>query len=366
MTSKSKMTILPSSNKILFVFSFLISILFFEIVFRFYSIDDLRGLVRNKTGERLSECLVKDKNLDHVLQPNCSGKIVNRDFKTDFKTNNLGFVGPEISDKKDDRLRVVLVGDSFVEGWGVNIKDRFDQINLDGVEIINIGVRSYSPFLEKILLDKYLDKINPDLVIQFLDFSDFHDDFYYMNKMGVKIDSYPYQENSFFLRLINKSSLLTELYKFFATRFYNNKRELRMVNLTNDIALFARAYDWQNYDRAWDLVRKNISETKNMLLDKSIDYSLVVVPRGIHVGEKEWDDARVVLGLKRDLIYDPPEIFKMSEIDLLKDLKEAEKESPGDLYFSFDGHWTPRGHAVVKQSVEEYLTKYQKTKEGSE
>ena len=95
--------------------------------------------------------------------------------------------------KPEGTGRVLLLGDSFTEGVGVEAADAFparlqELVDHAGVqkrwEVINAGEASYSPILEYLLLKRVGLDLQPDLVILNLDLSDMYDDINY-TKLAV-------------------------------------------------------------------------------------------------------------------------------------------------------------------------------------
>lgn len=85
-----------------------------------------------------------------------------------------------------DQPRLLLVGDSFTEGVGVPWEETFAgrlqaALKPRGVEVLNAGVASYTPLLERIKV-RYLyeqEGLRFDRLILFLDLSDLKDDLFY-------------------------------------------------------------------------------------------------------------------------------------------------------------------------------------------
>jgi hypothetical protein len=87
--------------------------------------------------------------------------------------------------------RVVMLGDSFVFGYGVRqeagltavmeqlLRDRLGEAD---VAVLNAGVPSYSPLLERALLAGKLEEYKPTLVVLLVDVSDIGDDTQYLSE----------------------------------------------------------------------------------------------------------------------------------------------------------------------------------------
>jgi len=89
------------------------------------------------------------------------------------KTNAFGMRDEPIANKKPRELRVMFLGDSVTFGWGVRPEDIFvrrvgEILEEDvgrPVRTMNTGVGSYNTENEYAVLDRYGDKLMPDLVV---------------------------------------------------------------------------------------------------------------------------------------------------------------------------------------------------------
>lgn len=91
-----------------------------------------------------------------------------------YRTNSLGFRGPETSRAKPiHTLRVLGLGDSFTFGTGVRRDDTFlavaekilDERSYEAVEVLNLGVMGYDTVSEVALLEFVGVDLDPDLVV---------------------------------------------------------------------------------------------------------------------------------------------------------------------------------------------------------
>lgn len=85
-----------------------------------------------------------------------------------------------------DRPRIMIVGDSFVEGIGVSWEESFvgrlaAALDKRGVEILNAGVASYSPTIYDSWVTHLIrdQGVVVDQVVVFIDISDIKDEHYY-------------------------------------------------------------------------------------------------------------------------------------------------------------------------------------------
>jgi hypothetical protein len=123
---------------------------------------------------------------DHGFAPNFNGNDVWGMLRYRLITNSLGFKDGSVRDvpMKSAARRVLLIGDSFVEGIGMSFEDSFaglldqaGQQRREKVRFLNAGAASYSPIIYykkvKFLLDAGLQF---DEVLLFSDTSDVTDE----------------------------------------------------------------------------------------------------------------------------------------------------------------------------------------------
>lgn len=103
------------------------------------------------------------------------------DYEVDYKINSYGFRGPEIScSNKNQKKRILFIGDSMVEGHGLELNSTLPFImneNLSslGYEVVNVGVQGGSPVYYATNLDRYL-QFKPDIVVMMLYENDLWED----------------------------------------------------------------------------------------------------------------------------------------------------------------------------------------------
>ena len=89
------------------------------------------------------------------------------------RVNRDGFIGPELTRRRDQGRRVVVYGDSFVAGEFSPWKERFATLlarrlsepGRPTVEAVNAGVVGYGPDQEALRLEDEIGSLKPDLVV---------------------------------------------------------------------------------------------------------------------------------------------------------------------------------------------------------
>ena len=141
-----------------------------------------------------------DPFFDHGYRPNMAW--MDRYWgKTPFFSNSLAFRDGKIRNIPlvSSQPRILLIGDSFTEGVGVSWEDTFAgrlQVALAprGIEVLNAGVGSYTPLLEKIKLRYLLENVGLrfDYLILLLDLSDIRDELFYRENREGRAELIPY------------------------------------------------------------------------------------------------------------------------------------------------------------------------------
>jgi lysophospholipase L1-like esterase len=95
-----------------------------------------------------------------------------------FDQNGMRLTNP-IPQKDPNKFRIMIVGDSFTYGFGVDQKYIYPQLLADrlsknyAVEVINLGVPGYQSHDILKIIDRFYDKVKPDLVIYGVCLNDF-------------------------------------------------------------------------------------------------------------------------------------------------------------------------------------------------
>lgn len=179
----------------------LLIVVFLEGSFRLY--DLLRGEIPNKV---LKADIATNRSWDHpYLQytspRNFRGWVHHAEPGRRYwvKTNSYGFRTHEFFPKAEETYRILLLGDSFVHGVNAN-QDETLAVKLEqglkkslsrDVEVLSLGVSSYSGVRYAELMRLYLNQLDPDMVIVALDVSDLEEDVVRINHYRLDQDGYP-------------------------------------------------------------------------------------------------------------------------------------------------------------------------------
>jgi hypothetical protein len=322
-----------------------------------------------------------DAVLHHKFIPGAKGRHKTLEFDVAYDISSLGLRSGELArDRPPGLKRILMLGDSFTEGNGVQQSETFSsrlQAKLDEAglaerfQIVNAGVGSYSPLLELLYLKTAGLELQPDLVILNLDLSDLHDDIQYTRLAEFDAGGEPVAVRPEPQRAAGPwpIRLLVGFKDFLKkhTRVYNftRRRVSRLMNLlhkpdaSGDIAVdkyaMIRQCEGPCDDRAWRLSYDYLSTIRDLLAAKGIDFWVTLYPYGNQISPREWDKGRTHWGFESGKVYStrPQELVaefcRRSGIRALNMCEEFRKASLSvyPLYYEYDGHWRAAGHEVV-------------------
>lgn len=361
----------------------------------------VEGLMRlNKYRSRIIEtrdCRRQSQRYHHELAPNTTCRSRYPEWDTMFTVNNLGFRDePMTIEKPEGTFRILLVGDSFMEGESVNLDQtaaqtlerELTETTGKQIEVVNMGVMSYSPVIyQRVIEDKGLP-LDPDLVIVAVDMSDFQNDYAYakdldengnfrnilfQQKMGQPHVALPVVNSRVKFWLRTHSVLYTEA----ADRTKQFIRKVKhipepTVFKVNDPASdphFATRSEENVYRREmWEQFGLSLVKIDKLLKESETPWLAVIYPYGHQTAADEWGRGRLRNGFEAGKIY-PAEAAKVlvefgkenggfRVINLVEAFRLAAIKNTEPLFYPDDGHFTPPGHKVFAEAIEEEISDY--------
>ena len=273
--------------------------------------------------------------------------------------NSHGYRVPEHSyENPTGTKRVVVLGDSFVDGSEVDDKETWTwhlQDHLGDVEVINLGVYSYSTAQELITLEKKGFRYNPDLVILVTMTNDFANNLQNFSNYGPA----------------PRYVLANDSIELQTTDHPDAQRNFRAINLPLPARNFlhekSKVYYLLNFYVYQKLIRKRIVDiytNQKRLLNDSDRHELYIriVQRIKSMCDKYNTDFKVVfVYMKRDVLKDQSSHIKstivklkamgIDVIDMYKVLRDQELGSDKSLYYQHNMHWNARGHQFVAETL---------------
>jgi hypothetical protein len=355
-----------------------------------------RILVPGSTSVRMMSGGLPSPELHHMLPPNARMYVGEFEGKHVFLDTNEHGLRTEYSMQAflRHRERVIVLGDSFAFGLGVTHDDAFAKrlegtlrqaAGHDDVAVLNAGIISYSPFLERLLLERRLVEYRPTFVLLLLDATDIGDDHRYMSeaiqKDGTTVFALrhesptPYRGALFELSRPYHHRFLTAVkYPVDALRavwtdgattttssYDYYEFTLKVGDTLEDNRFFIYRHPLEKTRRFFDQTLRNVDETARLAQSIGAGFALVVTPRFHHWNPREapenWEAYKYKLNEPHQFEY-----FRYFDeasagrnypiINLLPDFQATDKYP---LVFHHDPHWNANGHAFAADAVHRHL-----------
>jgi lysophospholipase L1-like esterase len=284
-------------------------------------------------------------------------------------------------EKPDNTRRVLMLGDSFTMGKGVQDDETFSVLleqmlqesltkcSGGNVEVLNAGVDSYAPILELLYVKRELARLSPDLVILNLDHSDLAQETAYRHQAvrdpQGEVTAVPqvWQQSRYerFLSWATRNLYFTRVALVHVNRAMGH-RELSVRQVVNEFGREHFAHTLAgDVDRSaqWRDIFDSIGRIKQLSDSMGAEFLLTTYPwghqlEGKHVG---WVEGRKPYMQEGDHTSDVTQQnirahAEAAHIDVLETLPVFQAyEGPGPLYFNMDPHWTPTGQKVMAEAL---------------
>jgi len=320
-------------------------------------------------------------NSSFNYKPNTNWLIETSEFSRTVRINNIGLRGEDFHYFPDKKY-ILMVGDSFTFGEGVNSPDSapeilnrlLEQYNKD-LLVINAGRTGASIVQYKHYIDKYKSIVRPKLVIMTVFVgNDFMRLFLGRFSLQLKIDEYldkiisGYQEK----KASNKKTIQNYYDKKFFGRDNVNRVNVE-ENVFYDTSLLRSAFNRPNiindtlvdFDQYVFIDNMNfIKRIKENLEYQGIDFILVLVPVACQVNQKyldiyreagfNLDDRLLSISPLQDAIV---EYCKSKDIDCI-DILPLFRKAEDNVYYLKDIHCTPLGYKIIAQAISDYINSH--------
>ena len=379
-------------KKTYFVISLLLIDLLFSQIFLLEILE--KDLIR--ANKESFENRVSDENYKYTFKKEVQftsqydGNIYN------IFTNDLGFRDDRIKKLDRNKLFSILIGDSFVEGVGLEYPDTIvgmlnKELKNDDFEYLNAGVASYSSYIYFKKIEDIIKK-NDDLkikeVIVFLDKSDVSDDERYLlepttfeNTKGKFINQ---RKEDFFKdlqelslwRFYTKQTISGKLIKLSADQienFFSNLQKRFLISKKTNKKFFEinnlevkaiKSINNKPHIRNWYLGElwekrtkrniefsiKNLSKLKNFLDKKNINLLVVLYPWSFEI-----DDPKI---RKKYLKFIIPLLNEneIKNISVYQDFLDGNiYENIGKNFLYNDIHYNKNGNRVIVNNLIKYF-----------
>jgi lysophospholipase L1-like esterase len=341
--------------------------------------------------------LVREERLGHFHVPSFNGWIKAKEFVTHVKISPLGLRDRRTTyAKPPGTLRVVLLGDSFVEAVQVQqwegVAERLEAELTESmgrpVEVINAGVSAYGTGQELLLLEQEVSKYQPDVVLLlFFVGNDITNNNYRLelwdNNLKLALKPYWDLDRQGNLRMIpgpppNPPTGFVQtmrncclLYNVVETGVFNKLNQdyprERLEAIGGLRTPLRGLYDTEPEDewlRAWRISEALLARIRDVSTGLGAPLIVAGAPEWRTLDEPTWrqevasarlDSGRLQISAPTDQLGTIVDRLGVPYIDLLPPFQQAAASGGGPYYFDFDKHWSPQGHALAAHVIADAL-----------
>jgi len=286
-------------------------------------------------------------------------------------TNSLGFIdaSPRVVPLRTDRYRILLMGDSYMEGVGVPYPQTFaglvqEALEPNGIEVLNAGVASYCPVIYYAKTKHLMEEagLGFDEVVLFLDIGDIQ------NELELTLDHQSWVIDDVKTKNTlsrNPREPVNQPRLFGLVEFIRNHTTLfRFLGRTVKRWLHGSGtgYDLNSFNSMWTIdpeifeeigrpglqrARENMTRLSHLLKEKQIPLTLAVYPYPDQIVHRDLESIQVIFW--KDWASE-------HEIDFLNLFPYfIHSEDPFDVLDRYfinglgysDAHWNVEGHRLV-------------------
>ena len=331
--------------------------------------------------------------------PNFRGTHVQDEYTIVEQFNSKGLRGPEYPyEKPEGEYRILVLGDSFCEGYTVEYQDLFSEImkrKLNDacktrIEVINAGTGGYGTDQELLFFQTEGKKYEPDLIIVL----------YFANDAPMNVKPYygtwqrgqkplfelvdgelslkSRPEKTWDLDELAEKDLeeneheyergfvLTDLETWYLYRLYKHVRSRGTENVINELPIDQAAEEAGDAEQApgpgagyrgrqqeWVMTEALMAELEKEASSIGSEFLLYYVPlkQEVYPGKNHASSIEYnlrVLSDRRDIRFIPTLKMFRKQAEILED-------SGKRLYWKKDSHWTPEGHHLTGLILAEYV-----------
>jgi len=301
-----------------------------------------------------------DKRLGYRLVPNYEMGYKTSDFDSFVKINSEGLRDYEHQKDKDpNTFRILVLGDSFTFGVGVNLEDSYSKVlesmlnqsydsggNKKKYEVINAGIEGFGTGQEYIYLEELGIRYKPDLVIVGL----------FSNDINDVMSEIP---NSTFTKTWLKNHL-------YVLSYLRGLHKILLIRSKDVKTTFFQIYQEQyppEFKAAIQKTKEYLMKVHDFSYSNGAKTLILIVPSCFEIDRLEWDKKGFGRLYSDDFFNKNMSKFsdiftefgKEKSVPTLTLLPTFRNSNIRPLYFTHDPHWTKEGHRLAAESIYNFL-----------
>jgi hypothetical protein len=341
---------------------------------------------RADTGGGLKAILQFDPMLETRYVPNAQTRIVSPygEFDLNYHINDLGLRDRTLTGNADEESRILVVGNSFVEGWGVNEEDGFIRIAEQvinqrragthaskNVRLVNGGMSSYGAAQSYLHAKMLWPLVKPAMAVMVVVGTMVNADFKFLKQArldandvveGLSADSILSSGTSLSQEKQSVPTLLATLAKYSAVAHLvaqriANQSAMDRIKVGDPETDMLAAYrsDAGVLERMYRPTLRHAGALARLARESGKPFVLIHLPMAFQVSANAWDHGRKAYRLE-ERVYDSNEEALVRDFCaeqgmtcLFADepIKSAQRSEQEALYFRYDFHFTPAGNRAL-------------------
>lgn len=287
----------------------------------------------------------KDAAVGWIFPPSAEGIFRRGARSVRGRTNEWGLRSPPLGERDSALVRILVIGDSFVFGWGVAEAEAFPR-RLEAllrarhpsrrIEVVNAGIPGYSLWQQRALLERLTVSFRVDAVISTFSLSnDVVDELRIRRYAPDRLLAYqprPLDPKSGLAGLIAKSRVLEWI-------------DLRTRALQFQIANVLPA--------GLDAAEESLDGIVTKCREEGIPVLFFLLPKRTEIegAAPRRTLARWMTGSARRMVERATARNAVSLVDVTPAIERLERAAAGSAYLPDDPHWTAAGHEAVATAV---------------
>lgn len=314
------------------------------------------------------------------LSPGYQGRIFNRvEFSNAIRINQEGLRGAEIADRRGSTTRILVIGDSFVFGVGVEDDETFTallpaylQDAIGSAEGLNAGIPAFGVPDAESWLRRHGLGLEPDIVVMTIFLGNDLADAAHVGDEVVIVDGLlaPSSSSKGIKVWLHRHSHLYVALKGLLEQpgFKPLRAKLGLAEpwkvgvLREEFGVYRKTVETEMAS-AIDATDEALSGLVAMAEENGFRLVAMLIPSEVQIDPERWQAGLASLDLDPGQ-YDPAaptRVFqRLLDSHGIRTLDMSDTFAEGlargdELYFRFDRHWTPAGHAVAAEKLSEFV-----------